>query len=506
VGTISTLMPLWKQARGAQGGISLIYLLRDLFTTADAAPITSPRTCEPGPGTLTATLPADQSIADGVLKFAANSNLPQTRSTDLMNVEAGDGFFVDHWWSGGSRVMIGINTTSFTDYPRIYVDYTWFKLYQGNSSAVTIAQLFSASTWYKLALIARSVGTFFLHDGKLQWVDKTNDTRIERIFGISRSNAGAGNMDQRFDNMSIIDLPANGYTAWDADFSTVTDSKTNPASTTTFNCPADCHLHATFTCENTKYVYIAIRYTDANNYVRLEIDSSRVPTLKKNVAGTPTTLWTGTALTDAVAYQFDVVAEGTSIKVNQDNVLKTTQTVAEHTAVTGGIVTHDLATNDIVLSTHPLTLGIATDRVIAPQDNTTYANVHANDAVIYLRNIQLPPSAESWYCVRYTDFDNTLFIYLNSNGKLRLYSRASGSQALQIGTDDGAVAGGEDICLVMEGVNASLFINGVSVGYTTTLPITTGTTARADDLDGGLVDSWEFFPRDVTTLLPAELV
>jgi len=313
---------------------------------------------------------------------------------------------------------------------------------------------------------------------------------------------GAGSLD----NFGVIDLPANGYTAWDADFSTVTDNKTNPASTTTFNCPADCHLHATFTCENTKYVYIAIRYTDANNYVRLEIDSSRVPTLKKNVAGTPTTLWTGTALTDAVAYQFDVVAEGTSIKVNQDNVLKTTQTVAEHTAVTGGIVTHDLATNDIVLSTHPLTLGIATDRVIAPQDNTTYANVHANDAVIYLRNIQLPSSAESWYCVRYTDFDNTLFIYLNSNGKLRLYSRASGSQALQIGTDDGAVAGGEDICLVMEGVNASLFINGVSVGYTTTLPITTGTTARADDLDGGLVDSWEFFPRDVTTLLPAELV
>ena len=34
-----------------KGGVE--FLLRDEFTTPDAAPITSPRTCEPGPGTLT---------------------------------------------------------------------------------------------------------------------------------------------------------------------------------------------------------------------------------------------------------------------------------------------------------------------------------------------------------------------------------------------------------------------------------------------------------------------
>ncbi len=42
-----------------QGG-ELTWLLYDEFTTADAAPITSPRTCEPGPGTLTAFQPSDQ--------------------------------------------------------------------------------------------------------------------------------------------------------------------------------------------------------------------------------------------------------------------------------------------------------------------------------------------------------------------------------------------------------------------------------------------------------------
>jgi len=32
-----------------------LFDLRDLFTTAHAAPLVSPRTCEPGPGTLTLT-------------------------------------------------------------------------------------------------------------------------------------------------------------------------------------------------------------------------------------------------------------------------------------------------------------------------------------------------------------------------------------------------------------------------------------------------------------------
>ena len=45
------------------GGVT--YLLRDEFTTDAAAPLTSPRTCEPGPGTLTI------SDADGAMNIAS---------------------------------------------------------------------------------------------------------------------------------------------------------------------------------------------------------------------------------------------------------------------------------------------------------------------------------------------------------------------------------------------------------------------------------------------------
>jgi hypothetical protein len=90
-----------------------------------------------------------------------------------------------------------------------------------------------------------------------------------------------------------------------------------------------------------------------------------------------------------VEYQFDIVAEGTSIKVNQDNVLKTTQTVAEHVTVTGGVVSDDLATNDIELSTHPYpALGAATDRALAPQTNDT--GTMSENCLVYIRKIKVP--------------------------------------------------------------------------------------------------------------------
>lgn len=52
--------------------ITKLYQFRDLFTTADAAPLTTPRTCEPGPGTLTAVeLDGTLAISGGKLAFTA---------------------------------------------------------------------------------------------------------------------------------------------------------------------------------------------------------------------------------------------------------------------------------------------------------------------------------------------------------------------------------------------------------------------------------------------------
>lgn len=52
----------------------MVYLLLDEFTTADAAPLTSPRTCEPGPGTLTAAqVDGSLAVASGALDVTAQA-------------------------------------------------------------------------------------------------------------------------------------------------------------------------------------------------------------------------------------------------------------------------------------------------------------------------------------------------------------------------------------------------------------------------------------------------
>lgn len=54
------------------GPAALVYLLRDEFTTAASAPLTSPRTCDPGPGTVTLTDSGNKlSVSGGELLMAA---------------------------------------------------------------------------------------------------------------------------------------------------------------------------------------------------------------------------------------------------------------------------------------------------------------------------------------------------------------------------------------------------------------------------------------------------
>ena len=55
--------------KGGKSWIEKNALLYDTFKTADAAPITSPRTCEPGPGTLVITDTGNNAaIVDGEFK------------------------------------------------------------------------------------------------------------------------------------------------------------------------------------------------------------------------------------------------------------------------------------------------------------------------------------------------------------------------------------------------------------------------------------------------------
>src|SRR5690554_4626838 len=78
---------------GGAGAAPVEYLLRDEFTTDEAAPLTSPRTCEPGPGTLVTSESSGLiAIVDGQISltgFNGSYNDPKVYSSDSFARAAG---------------------------------------------------------------------------------------------------------------------------------------------------------------------------------------------------------------------------------------------------------------------------------------------------------------------------------------------------------------------------------------------------------------------------------
>jgi len=490
--------------RGGGTWISKNALLYDTFTTPDAAPITSPRTCEPGPGTLTISqtnnpfsivggeLDVDQVAAaahylisadtlmatDGNAVFTLGVTGRTPEGTSRVGGMASTGAVLDGWALYGTsyiRPMVGVGT-----------------IVTGRTGAGP----------HSIAQVRRSAtGVFHLYlDGsvwKLEWLHNA------AAFGTYKY-AGIYDYDGDFKVQDLVVLPLADYnSAWGGDWTEVTDTKTNPASLTTFDCAADSHINKTFTHEDGKVVRLWWRFTDASNYMELYTAGTTDLIFRKDVLGSLSTLATlSGVLTDGVSAEIDIISEGSSIKVFVDKVLKSTVAVAELNSDTGGRISHNLATNDIVITTHPYpALGIATSRVVAPQLNDTFT--HADDFVAEIKNITLPATSLIGLSFRYTDDNNRLYMRLEDDGAFKLYEVITGSYNEKVAGVAGTLSAGDDVVLVADGTAVQAFVNGASIGTGTLATITSGTAGKVSLWPApAAIDHIACFPRDVSGLLP----
>ena len=223
--------------------------------------------------------------------------------------------------------------------------------------------------------------------------------------------------------------------------------------------------------------------------------------LERDPTGGLTTLYSESSVfSDGVPYKFDIQVEGSSYKVFLNNVLKDSGSDLRYnlTLANAGYVAHTLATNDIVLSTHPYpALGIATDRVISGQ--TANTGTMTADALVYSRGLSIPTG--NFQLELRKDGSDEITLNVASDGSFVLNENATA----RISAAAGSISEGDDVATILEGANGQVFANGVSKGTTSAIAaVLTGTTWNiADDGDG--VDSIEFFPRDCTSLLPTEL-
>jgi len=499
----------WDTWSGAASLDELTYLLRAVFAdhADDAAPITSPLTCVPGPGTLTAvdtgnhwSISGGKLVSDGGEADTTSMwmyDTARTRSAGLAMFVGGllvvesDQYGPYIGWADGSHDAVDNFEAMW------YIDSKGSNLLQVRyaiGNRIDIEDPYTLATEH-LTSILRSVGAFFVRAGKLAWVS-------EELSSASLESSIMNHTDGwSCSELAVLDLPDNGYTDWDEDFSTVTDTKTNPATGTAFDCAADCHVTGTFTCENTKYVYVYIRYTDANNWVRMSIGTDRVVKLEKNVATSVTTVATGSTLTDAQGYTYDIIAEGTTVTVYIDRASDATGTISDHSTVAQGRAEHDLATNDLTVESHPFpSLGIADNRNICPAAADTFT--HSADFVAEFYVDALPSAGNVDVQVRISGADEWT-VRIDSTGDLDLLENATS----RISAGGGTLSGGERIILVADDDDYALYYDTTQVGtYADGSGLNkTATSGKVNDLGtAGVISRLACYPRDVSDKLPED--
>ena len=140
----------------------------------------------------------------------------------------------------------------------------------------------------------------------------------------------------------------------------ITDSLSSPATNTTFNVNADCHIIVTWTAEATatNQVIIEFRRSSSSNLIKVTLgpswDPDRVIAYRRESDSDNDLSGTTGVLSDGISYRADIYADGDSIITDVDDVEVTNDTESFNQTQTGGMVRHTLDTNDIELESWPL--------------------------------------------------------------------------------------------------------------------------------------------------------
>ena len=271
---------------------SVVYQLRDEFTTTASAPLTSPRTAEPGPGILTFVDTENKmSISGGALVSLAGKTVSawgdpafwgaaQTRVTGLAllaSISIGSGNFAQFGWDTDQTGTGEIAAHCF------YISSTgWLAGQAGNVQIVTV----SVATAYQVALVLRSTGAFWFIKGgtfsswTLLWVGTTENTATLypslQVYSIATT----------LDYCRVRQLAAPFTT--DNGFATLNIA--SPPTATNYTGDADATILITLTAAGTILTNGGIRFrvVDASNYWIAYFNTVGAFRVDSVVAGTPT--------------------------------------------------------------------------------------------------------------------------------------------------------------------------------------------------------------------------
>ncbi len=358
----------------ASAAPAVVYILRDDFTTDDAAPIASPRTCEPGPGTLTFVQNDGAiSIESSILKIAGQTTpafgdqgyysaaIARTAGRAYMmkyktnNIGSALPLFLSDLStmttaSVDSGILRASSTLSAYD-PPMFID-TKFAVTTNVDYFIAIIQRLGGGAYYMIKLGEFTRWTLF-------WVGDNDVTANQRI--VASWNTGATGIDYQ-DNLYIADVA----TPFTSDYALATQRLAGARSAgDTFTHEGDCILWFTLTTRpSAGNVDFRFRQQDANNYWQVTINSSGVVKLNEIVATTPTERGTYTGA--VTGNKVRVICYKSRISISIANAHRINYAAAANFATETDGVLVDEGTGGSVsdLVSWPVTMSEANDNVI----------------------------------------------------------------------------------------------------------------------------------------------
>jgi len=359
-------------------------MLLDQFTTADDSPVTSPRTCEPGPGTLTfVQLDGTFAISGGKLAFTAQTT-PTNGDLGLYGAgvgrEAGrvllcsidhTGIFFFAW-----AVTASCNFDGFGNMEHGLILYgnDIYSAEAGANVRIVAADVAGAQVY---AIVLRQSGAFILRDSTLLWVSNTKT--VETVYpSLSNYNAVGTADDFRIpqqlwtptplvsDSFNRADSTDLGVTdglgaeetggsgvAWvkyGLATTSIASNKLSIIASSGSGAKAECGsadivASVTLTTGTGGYSGMAVRHTDATHEIEVLLANTDNEVQIWELSETPTKRG-GTAVTiaDSTSYTLLVVCDGATVNAYMNGGSYTTGTVTQTTATTHALYSESCTT------------------------------------------------------------------------------------------------------------------------------------------------------------------
>lgn len=282
------------------------YLLLDRFLTDDAAPLATPRTSEPGPGTLTINQPANMEIVNNRLVALAGVADKGATSISSYAYTAGRAFGVDVWGING-RVDLLVGPSP-GEYDIEIIGGTSVLFVRGPFGALNTGP-FTTSLPLTAWIVRRaSGGLFYIVSNKLRWVHNGADVANWFV----RLNAAVSGWDFIVDDLRIIDFDG----LWSQEYGIATNRVASPTSGVSTTSTADALVEFTWTPVAAETLEFDVRRTDANNrwVIRCDQAGATIKLIERNAGAETERDSDAQTWTPGTPYRIVVAMEGADMR------------------------------------------------------------------------------------------------------------------------------------------------------------------------------------------------